>query len=94
MLCQVSGAAPSPNTACFVCPQLTPLCLPSTSLVGPFVAFHHQALLIAAYWPEGKGNIAYGANVGSNHTGKAPDQEIRPGEVHATPRFCFQVRLF
>ena len=50
------------------------------SLVGPFVGFHHQGLLIAAYWPEGKGNIAYGANVGSNHTGKAPDQEIWPGE--------------
>ncbi|HYG74979.1 MAG TPA: DUF4954 family protein [Planctomycetota bacterium] len=50
------------------------------SLVGPFVGFHHQALLIAAYWPDGKGNIAYGANVGSNHTGKAPDQEIWPGE--------------
>jgi len=26
------------------------------------------------------GNIAYGANVGSNHTGKLADQEIRPGE--------------
>jgi hypothetical protein len=24
--------------------------------------------------------VAYGANVGSNHTGKLPDQEIRPGE--------------
>lgn len=49
-------------------------------LVGPFVGFHHQALLIAAFWPEGKGNIGYGANVGSNHTGKAPDQEIWAGE--------------
>ncbi len=52
----------------------------TSSLVGPFVGFHHQALLIAALWPEGKGNIGYGANVGSNHTGKAPDQEIRCGE--------------
>ena len=52
----------------------------STSLVGPFVGFHHQSLLISALWPEGRGNIAYGANVGSNHTGKKPDQEIRPGE--------------
>lgn len=52
----------------------------SASLVGPFVGFHHQALLIAAMWPEGKGNVGYGANVGSNHTSKAPDQEIRPGE--------------
>jgi hypothetical protein len=51
-----------------------------SSLVGPFVGFNHQALLIAAYWPEGKGTIGYGANVGSNHTGKAPDQEIWPGE--------------
>ena len=49
-------------------------------LVGPFVGFHHQALLIAAIWPEGKGNIAYGANVGSNHTSRAPDQEIFCGE--------------
>ncbi len=50
------------------------------SLVGPFVGFHHQALLIGALWPEGHGNIAYGANVGSNHTGRKADQEIRPGE--------------
>ncbi len=49
-------------------------------LVGPFVGFHHQALLIAAFWPEGKGNVGYGANVGSNHTSKAPDQEIWCGE--------------
>lgn len=52
----------------------------TASLVGPFVGFHHQALLIAAFWPDGKGNIGYGANVGSNHTSKAPDQEIWPGE--------------
>ncbi len=52
----------------------------TASLVGPFVGFHHQSLLIAAYWPEGKGNVAYGAMVGSNHTGRAPDQEIWPGE--------------
>ncbi|GAB4329388.1 MAG: hypothetical protein Kow0037_04490 [Calditrichia bacterium] len=52
----------------------------TSSLVGPFVAAHHQSLLIAAIWPEGKGNIGYGANVGSNHTGKAPDQEIWAGE--------------
>ncbi len=49
-------------------------------LVGPFVGFHHQSLLIAAFWPEGKGNIGYGANVGSNHTSKAPDQELWAGE--------------
>ena len=48
----------------------------TASLVGPFVGFHHQSLLISAYWPEGKGNVAYGAKVGSNHTGRAPDQEV------------------
>ncbi len=52
----------------------------SSSLAGPFTAAHHQSLLIAARWPEGKGNIGYGANVGSNHTSRLPDQEIRPGE--------------
>jgi hypothetical protein len=52
----------------------------TSCLLGPFVGFHHQALLIAVLWPEGKGNVGYGANVGSNHTGKAPDQEFRPGE--------------
>jgi hypothetical protein len=52
----------------------------TSCLIGPFVAFHHQALLIAALWPEGKGNVGYGANVGSNHTSKAPDQEILCGE--------------
>ncbi|HIE05083.1 MAG TPA: DUF4954 family protein [Candidatus Latescibacteria bacterium] len=52
----------------------------TASLLGPFVGFHHQALLIAAFWPEGKGNVGYGADVGSNHTSKAPDQEIWPGE--------------
>lgn len=52
----------------------------TASLVGPFVGFHHQSLLIAAFWPEGKGNIAHGAMVGSNHTGRAPDQEVWPGE--------------
>jgi len=52
----------------------------TSSLVGPFVGFHHQSLLIAALWPEGKGNVGYGANVGSNHTSKAPDQEIFCGE--------------
>jgi hypothetical protein len=52
----------------------------SYSLVGPFVGFNHEGLLISAYWPEGKGTIAYGANVGAEHTGKAADQEIWPGE--------------
>ncbi|KAG7379569.1 hypothetical protein PHYPSEUDO_008472 [Phytophthora pseudosyringae] len=52
----------------------------TSSFVGPFVGFHHQALLIASIWPKGKGNIGYGANVGSNHTLKAPDQELFHGE--------------
>lgn len=52
----------------------------TSSLVGPFVGFHHQALLIGVVWPEGKGNVAYGCNCGSNHTGRAPDQEFWPGE--------------
>jgi hypothetical protein len=52
----------------------------TSSLVGPFVNLHHQALLISALWPEGKGNVGRGANVGSNHTGRAPDQEFLPGE--------------
>lgn len=51
----------------------------TSSLLGPFVGFHHQALLISALWPEGMGNVGHGANVGSNHTGRLPDQEIRPG---------------
>jgi hypothetical protein len=52
----------------------------TSCLLGPFVGFHHQALLIATLWPEGKGNVGYGANAGSNHTSKAPDQEFWPGE--------------
>ncbi len=50
------------------------------SLLGPFVGLHHQSLLIAAWWPSGRGNVGYGANVGSNHTSRSPDQEVRPGE--------------
>jgi hypothetical protein len=69
----VEGSAIGPNTT-IAKGEVT------ASLVGPFVGFHHQSLLIAALWPEGKGNIAYGAMVGSNHTGRAPDQEIWPGE--------------
>lgn len=52
----------------------------TSSLVGPFVAAHHQSLLISALWPSGRGNIGYGANVGSNHTSKQADQEIFVGE--------------
>jgi hypothetical protein len=51
-----------------------------SSLLGPFVALHHQSMLISTVWPEGRGNISSGANVGANHTGRAPDQEFWPGE--------------
>lgn len=51
-----------------------------SSLIGPFVGFSHQALCIATFWPGGKGNISYGANVGSNHSGRAADQEHFAGE--------------
>jgi len=50
------------------------------SLLGPMVGLHHQSLLIGSLWPEGRGNVGYGANVGSNHTGRKPDQEFFPGE--------------
>ena len=69
----IEGSAIGPNTT-IAKGEVT------ATLLGPFVGFHHQSLLIAAYWPEGKGNVAYGAMVGSNHTGRAPDQEIWPGE--------------
>ena len=52
----------------------------SSSYLGPFIGFHHQSMLIAAVWPEGKGNVGAGANIGSNHTSRAPDQELFPGE--------------
>jgi hypothetical protein len=50
------------------------------SFLGPFVGFSHEALCIAAFWPGGRGNVSYGANVGSNHTGRAADQEYWGGE--------------
>lgn len=52
----------------------------SSCLLGPFVGCHHQSLLISTLWPAGRGNIGYGANVGSNHTSRAPDQEFWAGE--------------
>lgn len=36
------------------------------SLLGPHVGFHHQALLIATTWVLGRGNISYGAMIGSH----------------------------
>jgi hypothetical protein len=68
-------------TECVICPNSTIGKGEATaSFVGPFVGFHHQALLIAAYWPDGRGNMGYGANVGSNHTSRVPDQELWAGE--------------
>ena len=52
----------------------------TNSLVGPLVGFHHQSMLIACLWPDGRGNVAHGAALGSNHTGRRADQELRPGE--------------
>ena len=52
----------------------------SCSFVGPLTQLHHHSLLISALWPKGCGNLGYGANVGSNHTGRKPDQEIHPGQ--------------
>ena len=50
------------------------------SVLGPNTAAHHQSLLIGVLWPLGRGNVGYGANVGSNHTGRLPDQECMAGE--------------
>jgi len=52
----------------------------ASSLLGPLVAMHHQSLLVGVLWPGGKGNVGAGALVGSNHTGRAPDQEAHLGE--------------
>ncbi|MCL1818336.1 MAG: DUF4954 family protein [Spirochaetaceae bacterium] len=52
----------------------------TSAFVGPFVSFHHQSLLIAAFWPGGRGNIGHGANLGSNHSSRAADGELWPGE--------------
>lgn len=46
-----------------------------SALLGPFMGFRHQGLLISVLWPEGRGNAAQGINIGSNHTGRQPDQE-------------------
>lgn len=51
----------------------------TASLLGPFVAFHHQSILISVLWPEGMGNVSHAASVGCNHTGRQPDQECFPG---------------
>ena len=50
------------------------------SVMGPNTNAHHQSLVIGVLWPLGRGNVGYGANVGSNHTGRLPDQETVSGE--------------
>eukprot|EP00934_Nitzschia_sp_Nitz4_P003485 Nitzschia sp. Nitz4//scaffold9_size221794//82636//84690//NITZ4_001341-RA/size221794-processed-gene-0.323-mRNA-1//-1//CDS//3329560986//3475//frame0 len=50
------------------------------SIIGPNTNAHHQSLVIGVLWPLGRGNVGYGANVGSNHTGRLPDQETTAGE--------------
>lgn len=69
----LKGSAIGPNVRLSECEV-------NDCLLGPFTTSLHHGLILAAWWPEGKGNVAYGANVGSNHTGRAPDQEIWPGE--------------
>ena len=50
------------------------------SIIGPFTGIHHSSLVISCSWPTGRGNIAYGAKVGANHTGRLNDQESLSGE--------------
>jgi len=50
------------------------------SVLGPNSNAHHQSLVISVLAPLGRGNVGYGANVGSNHTGRLPDQECSGGE--------------
>ncbi|HPS57660.1 MAG TPA: DUF4954 family protein, partial [Spirochaetota bacterium] len=52
----------------------------TSAIAGPFTAAHHQSLIIACIWTGGRGNTGYGANVGSNHTSRQPDQELLAGE--------------
>ncbi|GMI24299.1 hypothetical protein TeGR_g15132, partial [Tetraparma gracilis] len=50
------------------------------SLLGPLTNQHHQSLLISTIAPAGRVNVGYGCNCGSNHTGRAADQECFLGE--------------
>lgn len=50
------------------------------SLLGPNINSHHQSLLISVIWPQGRGNVGYGSNIGSNHSGRKPDLEAWPSE--------------
>ncbi|EJK45892.1 hypothetical protein THAOC_35470, partial [Thalassiosira oceanica] len=55
------------------------------TVFGPNANSHHQSLLIGILWPLGRGNVGYGSNVGSNHTGRIPDQETSVGEGTVRP---------
>ena len=72
-LAKVSGSLIGPNSQIGL-GEVT------ASLVGAYTSAHHQSLLIATIWPRGRGNVAHAANVGSNHTSRAPDQELWCGE--------------
>src|SRR5690554_478336 len=48
----------------------------SSSYVAALTQMHHHSLLISALCFDGGLNLGYGANVGSNHTGRMPDQEL------------------
>ncbi|KAL3800151.1 hypothetical protein HJC23_001072 [Cyclotella cryptica] len=50
------------------------------TLFEPNANAHHQSLLIGILWGLGRGNVGYGSNMGSNHTGQIPDQETSVGE--------------
>lgn len=50
------------------------------SLLGPNTVAHHQSLCISHISPGGRTNLGYGANAGSNHTGRLPDAEFWNGE--------------
>jgi hypothetical protein len=52
----------------------------ATSLLGPSIEFQHQALLVAALWPEGKGKVSHGVHVGSHYSDRTRDQKFRLAE--------------
>lgn len=52
----------------------------TASVLGPLVGVHHKSLLIACMWPSGLGNVGSGAQIGSNHTSRLPDQSMMGGE--------------
>jgi hypothetical protein len=44
------------------------------------IGLHQHAQLNFVLWPQGNGSVGCGANVGTNQTSQASDQELRPGE--------------